>query len=167
MWDCHLSYGHFGAKKCVNVLRESCLFKNMEKRVRKIFRVCELCQKSKVVNYRLEGELNYIKVEKPFDLVAVDLYGPLPKGRGGVMYIFVVLDTFSKYVRLYSVKQATSKVLSEKITRDYMINVGKPKVILFDHGPQFISGNCHAKHSEWPLYVQKIENCLLYTSRCV
>ena len=76
---------------------------------------CVLCQKSKVVNYRLEGELNYIKVEKPFDLVAVDLYGPLPKGRGGVMYIFVVLDTFSKYVRLYSVKRATSKVLSEDV----------------------------------------------------
>ena len=65
-------YGHFGAKKCVSVLRESCLFRNMEKRVRKILRVCELCQKSKVVNCRVEGELNYIKVEKPFDLVAVD-----------------------------------------------------------------------------------------------
>ena len=46
-------------RKCVNVLKESCLFKNMEKRVRKILRVCEICQKSKVVNYRLEGELNY------------------------------------------------------------------------------------------------------------
>ena len=58
------------------------------------------------------------------------------RGRGGVMYVFVVLDTFSKYVRLYSIKRATSRVLSEKITRDYMVNIGKPKVILSDHGPQ-------------------------------
>ena len=64
--------------------------------------------------------MNYIKVERPFDLVAVDLYGPLPKGRGGVVYVFVVLDTFSKLVRLYSVKRATSRVLSEKITKDYI-----------------------------------------------
>ena len=56
------------------------------------------------------------------------------------MYIFVVLDTFTKFVRLYSVKRATSKVLSEKITKDYMIKTGKPKIILSDHGPQFISG---------------------------
>ena len=94
-------------------------------------------------------------------------------------------------------------MLSEKITRDYMINVGKPKVILSDHGPQFISGRwcqtlgwegiipkhtavyhpqsnqaervmrelgrifrtyCHAKHSEWPLCVQKIENWLNCTT---
>ena len=56
------------------------------------------------------------------------------------MYIFVVLDTFTKFVRLYSEKRATSKVLSEKITKDYMIKTGKPKIILSDHGPQFISG---------------------------
>ena len=80
----------------MNVLKESCLFKNMEKRVRKILRVCEICQKSKIVNYRLEGELNYIKVEKPFDLVAVDLYGPLPKGRGGVTVSYTHLDVYKR-----------------------------------------------------------------------
>ena len=57
----------------------------MERRVRTLLRGCDLCQKSKVVNYRLEGEMRCIKVEKRFDLVAVDLFGPLPKGRGGVM----------------------------------------------------------------------------------
>ena len=63
-----------------------------------------------------------------------------PKGRGGEAYVFVMLDTFSKFVKFYSVKRATSKVLSEKVTWDYMVNVGKPKVILSDHGPQFVSG---------------------------
>ena len=105
--------------------------------------------------------------------------------------------------RLYSVKRATSKVLSEKITKDYMINVCKPKVILSDHGPQFISGKwrqtlgwegiipkhtavyhpqsnqaervmreigrifrayCHSKHTEWPLYVKKVEEWLNSTT---
>ena len=65
IWDCHIRYGHFGARKCVNVLKESCLFKNMERRVRTLLRECDLCQKSKVVNYRLEGEMRCIIVEKP------------------------------------------------------------------------------------------------------
>ena len=67
------------------------------------------------------------------------MFGCYPKGRGGVMYIFVVLDTFTKFVKLYRVNRATSRVLREKITKDYMIKTGKPKVILSDHGPQFIS----------------------------
>ena len=25
IWDCHIRYGHFGAKKCVNILKESCI----------------------------------------------------------------------------------------------------------------------------------------------
>ena len=85
---------------------------------------------------------------------------------------FVVLDTFSKFVKLYSVKRETSRVLSEKITRDYMVNIGKPKVILSDHGPQFISGRWRQtlgwegiipKHTA----VYHPQSCLLYTSRCV
>ena len=64
VWDCHLRYGHFGAKKCVSVLKESCVFRNMERRVRRLLKGCDLCQKSKVVNYRVEGEMNFIKVER-------------------------------------------------------------------------------------------------------
>ena len=42
IWDCHIRYGHFGARKCANVLKESCIFKNMERRVRRVLRVCDL-----------------------------------------------------------------------------------------------------------------------------
>ncbi len=54
IWDCNIRYGHFRAKKCANVLKESCVFKNMERRVRRLLRGCDLCQRSKVVNYRVE-----------------------------------------------------------------------------------------------------------------
>ena len=94
--DYHIRYRHFGAKKCTHMLKESCVFKNMERRVRKLLRGCDLCQKSKVGNYRQEGELNFIKIEKPFDLVAVDLYGPLLKGRGGVPVSYTHLDVYKR-----------------------------------------------------------------------
>lgn len=78
---CHERYDHFGPRKCYQVLRESCIFKNMERVIRRILKVCELCQKSKTINSRQEGDMSYIKSSRPFELVAVDLYGPLPKGR--------------------------------------------------------------------------------------
>lgn len=37
--------------------------------------------------------------EAPLSLVAVDIFGPVPTGRGGVNYLFVELDTFPKVVR--------------------------------------------------------------------
>lgn len=53
------------------------------------------------------------------DLVTVDLYGPLPIGRGGVEYIFLVIDSFSKYVKLYALKKANvhtcTQIIQKKI----------------------------------------------------
>ena len=59
----------------------------------------------------MEGEYNLVAAENPSELVTVDLYGPLPRSRGGVEYIFVVLDSFSKLVRMYTLKKATTKIV--------------------------------------------------------
>jgi hypothetical protein len=77
--------------------------------------------------------------KNPGELVAVDLYGPLPIGRGGVRYLFVCLEVFSKHVSLYPLKAATTKGCLRKITDHYLEKVIKPKAILSDHGSQFTS----------------------------
>lgn len=75
----------------------------------------------------------------PLELVAVDLFGPLPTGRGGLKYIFVALDVFTKYVKLYPIKTADEKTLEKKMLQDYVKNVGRPRMVLSDHGTQFTS----------------------------
>ena len=77
--------------------------------------------------------------ECPGDLVTVDFYGPLPRSIGGVEYIFVVLDTFSKYVKLYSIKKATTVTSLRKLIDFYIPEMGKPKRVLSDNGSQFSS----------------------------
>jgi putative transposase len=77
--------------------------------------------------------------KKPGELTAVDFYGPLPTGRGGVKYILVCLEVFTKHVTLYPLKAATTKSSLNKITAHYIPKVIKPEVILSDHGSQFTS----------------------------
>jgi hypothetical protein len=76
---------------------------------------------------------------KPGDLLAVDLYGPLPIGRGKVKYLFVCLEFFSKHVKLYPLKTATTRSCLNKLRDHYLREVTQPKVILSDHGSQFTS----------------------------
>ena len=73
----------------------------------------------------------------PNNLVTVDFFGPLPRRRGGVEYIFVVLDAFSKLVRLYAMKRATTQMAVKKIIEKYIPECGKPQRILSDNGTQF------------------------------
>jgi hypothetical protein len=37
------------------------------------------------------------------------LFGPLPQSRGGVQHILVTYDVFTKFVRLYPLKKATTR----------------------------------------------------------
>lgn len=139
IWDCHNENGHIGSYKCYSLLKESCIFPGMLKIIKYVVKACDLCQRAKVNNQQQEGLMKNIIPEAPLSLVAVDLYGPLPVGKGGVAYLFVVLDTFSKYVKLYPIKKATARAVSKRMVEDYVQEVGKPQVVLSDHGTQFTS----------------------------
>ena len=46
---------------------------------------------------------------------------------------------FSKYVKLYSLKSATTKACLNKLLNHYFVNVIKPEVVLSNNGSQFRS----------------------------
>jgi transposase InsO family protein len=140
----HESLGHVGAQKCIEALREGFTWPHLTHHVRKILAPCVLCQRSKWPNKRHQGLMQTVKASKPGELVALDLFGALPRGKGGVQYILVVLDVFSKLVKLYTLKHATTKNILNKLTTDYFIKVGKPTTILSDHGSQFTAHKWYA-----------------------
>jgi len=60
----------------------------------------------------------------------------------------VCFDVFSKFVKLYPLKAATTKACLNKIVNDYVVNVTRPKCILSDNGTQFASKNWKNKLAE-------------------
>jgi len=135
----HLRYGHMGGGKIYLCLKDFCVFPSMEKTIKNLLKKCVLCQKAKQVTVKQIGSLRPIVPERVRQLVSVDLIGELPAGVGGVKYIFVVVDVFSKYVKLYPIKKASTKILLSKIFDRYIPEVGPVEAILSDHGTQFTS----------------------------
>lgn len=135
----HESYGHYGTRKVIAKLQETVSFNNMWRKVKKRIECCDKCQRVKSTTVPSHGLMHPVLPTKPKELVAVDLLGPLPTSSGGCKHIFVVLDTFSKYVKLYPIKRANTKTIVEKLDTDYFTNIGVPEALLSDNGPQFIS----------------------------
>ncbi|KAF4531740.1 hypothetical protein B566_EDAN008953 [Ephemera danica] len=75
----------------------------------------------------------------PGEVVAIDIYGPLPKGQFGMTYIVVLVDLFSKFVVFYPVRRATARTILRQLRQYYIPSVRRPLVILSDHGSQFTS----------------------------
>jgi len=135
----HEKLGHFGFWKTFKAMTQFYYWKNMRKTVKIVVQTCVICQKSKVPNQTSTGIMKSIIPLNQNELLAVDLFGPLPTSIAGVKYIFVILNVFTKYIKLYKLKKPTTRAIIGKLKNDYFIRVRKPERILSDNGTQFRS----------------------------
>lgn len=139
----YTTLGHKDTDKCMDQISQTFYFKNLGKKVRQFVSRCDVCQRVNHPNRAFEIVSRSHLPTKPGELLTIDLYGPLPTGRGRVKYLLVCLDMFSKHVTLYPLKAATTKACLNKLTKYYFVKVIKPRTILSDHGSQFTSPQWH------------------------
>ena len=74
----------------------------------------------------------------PWEIILVDLIGPLPKSKGKNT-IMVIVDRFSKMIQLFLVSTKITSQSMAKIFRDEIFKLhGIPKKVISDRGPQFV-----------------------------
>lgn len=64
--------------------------------IRKIIAACDLCQKSKRFT-----KSRSLMPKNPLESGCFDVMGTLPKGRGGVTQLLVIVDASNKLIKLY------------------------------------------------------------------
>ena len=74
-------------------------------------------------------------IGEPFQRIAMDIMGPLPKTRRGHRYLLVIVDYATQYPEAVPLKSFTADVVAEKLIARY----GIPNTILMDQGSNFTS----------------------------
>lgn len=138
IWHYHYELGHFGALKVYNVLKRHFHWKGMWKQTKRLLGTCDLCQKTKGRNCSLEGAVQPIITREVGELISIDYFGPLPVARGGFKYLCVMLDVFSKYVKIFPMRRINAAGTLKHLREGFMKHVRVRKV-LSDHGTQFTS----------------------------
>jgi hypothetical protein len=105
----HHSLGHAGVDKCGPQVSDTYQVKGLGRKLRQYISCCDTCQRVKHPNRAYVTEQRSHMPTNPGSLCAIDLFGSLPTSRGGVRYILVCLDVFSKYIKLYPLKSATTR----------------------------------------------------------
>lgn len=106
--------------------------------VKRVLKRCEICQKAKS-SALPSPPIKPIEVSRRNEILSLDLYGPLPKSKGGVRYLCVGVDLFTKHLALYPLKKATTSAILNRLIKNYFPEFGKPEKILTDQGSQFKS----------------------------
>jgi len=75
----------------------------------------------------------------PFELVGVDVMGPLPVSHKGNRYLIIFTDHFSKYAIMLPAADQESSTLAELLIKHVVCQHGTPAKLLTDRGQNFLS----------------------------
>lgn len=135
----HEKYGHVGIEKCVNQIQKHYWFPKMREKLNYFIRNCLKCIYYSPSARKNERSLyNIPKKPEPFDTIHIDHFGPLPSINSKRKHILVVVDGFTKFVKLYAVNAPGTKEAICAL-RKYFENYSRPRRIVSDRGTCFTS----------------------------
>ena len=129
--------GHLGRDRTLARLRRRFWWPGIAKDVAEHCRTCGECQRmarrgprAPLVPMPIIGE--------PFERIAMDIVGPLPRTASGKRFILVISDYATRYPEAYAMGTVTAPAIAEKLI-DFFSRYGVPKEILTDQGSNFMS----------------------------
>lgn len=135
----HDNLCHVGTAKCYEYLRKSYWFPDMKNKIKAHIATCLKCIYYSPISGKVEGRLHNIpKGEAPFDTLHIDHYGPLPTTMNKKKHIFLVVDGFTKFSKLYAVKSTQTKEVISCL-ESYFSTYSRPNRIISDRGSCFTS----------------------------
>lgn len=135
--------GHCGVSKTLARVQERYYWPKMRCEIVRYVKRCITCQQQKVEQKRPSGfMLSQPKSVRPWQVISVDLFGPLPRSKSGHTYVLGVADYFSKFVRLFPLRVANAKSVCKHLEEDIFLLFGAPQIMILDNGKQFVSKVC-------------------------
>lgn len=137
---CPPTAGHLGIYKTYNRIINKYYWPKMRSDVTRFIKSCKTCQEQKPEQKKPRGLMvSHPKVSKPFQMVSADLVGPLPRSSKSNVYVLVIADYFSKYVKFFPIRKATASTVTKIIENDIYLVYGVPQYLIVDNGVQFRS----------------------------
>ncbi len=102
-------------------------------------RSCDACQavKGRTTIRRGYG-LHTFAAKKPFEVVSIDLVGPLPQCESGARYMLTMVDKFTRFCMIQPIVDMTTRTVLDAY-QHWLSLFGAPDALLSDNGSQFIS----------------------------
>lgn len=132
--------GHAGVHKTLHRISNKYYWPRMQADIATYIRKCTVCLAHKPENRAPAGYISgRAEITRPWELLSVDIVGPLPKSTQGNIYILSVQDYFSKYCLFFPMRTATASKIVQLLEDNVFLMFGVPRILLSDNGKQFVS----------------------------
>lgn len=154
MLKCHSepTAAHLGVFKTYRRIALSYFWPGMMKDVTNFVSNCDTCIAHKHANHTTLGLMGRPKqCSRPFQMISMDLVGPLPTSTKQNTMLLVVTCCFSKYCLLFPIRRATADAITKIVEERVFLVHGIPTTILMDNGKQFVSNKLQNLFSQYKI----------------
>lgn len=124
-----------GINKTISKITERFYWLGIKNDVVKWISECDRCQKSEKIK-TIASILIPIKTEGPWQMIGIDLIGPLKESQSGNKYILTLTDLCSKFVEAFAIPSKSADLVCDKL-QSVFYRFGPPEKILTDQGKEF------------------------------
>ncbi|KAJ0435753.1 putative nucleotidyltransferase, Ribonuclease H [Helianthus annuus] len=129
---------HFGARSVVAKLMNLGYFwPSMHRDTTEELKKCDACQIHAPIPRSPKHDLVPITSAWPFHKWGMDIVGPFPPSKGGVKFLLVAVDYFTKWPEVKPLAKITGKQVIDFVWENIICRYGLPGVLVTDNGRQF------------------------------
>lgn len=132
------SSAHLGFDKTLAKIRQDFYWPGMKDTIEKFCAKCHSCASRKPPK-PTKSPLGRINASQPFERVAVDIFGPLPKTESGNIYVLVICDCFTRWTEAIAIPNQEAETIAKAFVNEFVSRFGVPLQIHSDQGSNFVS----------------------------
>lgn len=130
---------HAGINKTYKRLRLQWYWPGMSGDVRRMVKTCEVCQAAKNSNHKTTENKQRLFAGRPWQVISIDLVGPLTTTPRGNKMILVLSDHFTRWRDAVPIPDGTAETIADVLDQRIFAYFGLPERIHSDLGTQFES----------------------------
>lgn len=138
--ECHDDSMHPGVDRTLSRIRLRYFWPKMVTQIRDYISECTTCKETKAPNIALAPPMGEQRATThPWQIIALDFIGPLPRSRKQNQYILSVVDLFSKWVMLVPFRKIDSDKLCQTLRDCWFFRNSVPEIVITDNATCFLS----------------------------